>query len=503
MDKAAAEGIVLEVVNAADIQSSVEFYDGNAPIQGACPEYQNMIGVIKSLVAEGLLTMVAPADKKAQTVSSWGLTENGQACLSNGAPEAVVFGAIPEGGISAKDLAAKVGKKVSGPGSGVCMKKKWIKTENKMFVRNVETIEDEVQADMKLIAAGTPLDAKKYKDYKKRKLISEKKRKVWIIGKAEGFTLQRGGPKATDLTEELLKSGEWAKATFKPYNWDSQGSGLSFGTPHPLMKFKAEVRSVLTNMGFDEMPTNRYVESSFWNFDSLFQPQQHPARDAHDTFFLLNPVNCNHIPEEYCNRVKTTHEKGGYGSLGYRYDWKIEEAQKNILRTHTTAVSSRMLAALAQKGEFKPVRHFSIDRVFRNETVDATHLCEFHQVEGFVADRNLTLGHLLGTIKEFFERMGLEDITFKPAFNPYTEPSMEIFAYSKELKKTIEIGNSGMFRPEMLRPMGLPEDVQVIAWGLSLERPTMIKYGIKSIRSIFGPEVRLDLIRSNPICRFD
>ena len=257
-------------------------------------------------------------------------------------------------------------------------------------------------------------------------------------------------------------------------------------------------------MGFDEMPTNRYVESSFWNFDSLFQPQQHPARDAHDTFFLNTPKDCTKLPAEYMEVVKTTHENGGTtGSLGYRYDWKQEEAAKNILRTHTTAVSSRMLHALAQEKEFRPMRRFSIDRVFRNESLDSTHLAEFHQVEGFVADRNLTLGHLLGTIREFFERMGLTDITFKPAYNPYTEPSMEIFAYSKELKKTIEIGNSGMFRPEMLRPMGLPEDVQVIAWGLSLERPTMIKYGIDNIRSLFGPKVNLDLIRNNAVCRFE
>src|ERR1700722_7582083 len=99
-------------------------------------------------------------------------------------------------------------------------------------------------------------------------------------------------------------------------------------------------------MGFEEMPTNNYVESSFWNFDSLFQPQQHPARDSHDTFFLTSSATCRSLPDDYVERVKAMHEHGGAGSIGYRYDWKIEEAQKNILRTHTTAVSSRMLAAL-------------------------------------------------------------------------------------------------------------------------------------------------------------
>lgn len=93
-------------------------------------------------------------------------------------------------------------------------------------------------------------------------------------------------------------------------------------------------------MGFSEMPTNRFVESSFWNFDALFQPQSHPARDAHDTFFIKKPAACLTVPPEYCEKVKTVHSKGGYGSLGYNYDWKIEEAKKNILRTHTTAISS-------------------------------------------------------------------------------------------------------------------------------------------------------------------
>jgi len=161
-----------------------------------------------------------------------------------------------------------------------------------------------------------------------------------------------------------------------------------------------------------------------------------------------------------------------------------------------------MLYKLAQ-GPFEPKRYFSIDRVFRNESLDATHLAEFHQVEGFIADRNLTLGDLIGVIKIFFQKIGIDKVEFKPAYNPYTEPSMEIFGFSKELNKWIEVGNSGVFRPEMLRPMGLPDDVNVIAWGLSLERPTMIKYGIDNIRDLFGPKVKLDLIAKNPIARYD
>ena len=90
----------------------------------------------------------------------------------------------------------------------------------------------------------------------------------------------------------------------------------------------------------------------------------------------------------------------------YKYDWKLEEAQKNLLRTHTTAVSARMLYKLGQEEEFHPVKYFSIDRVFRNESLDATHLAEFHQIEGVVADYNLTLGDLMGLLHAFFSKMG-------------------------------------------------------------------------------------------------
>ena len=197
------------------------------------------------------------------------------------------------------------------------------------------------------------------------------------------------------------------------------------------------------------------------------------------------------------------HSHGGHGSIGYGYDWKSEEAEKLILRTHTTAVSTRMLYRLAQQKEFRPMKCFSIDRVFRNESVDATHLAEFHQVEGMIVDRGLTLGDLIGFMDIFFKKMGVENIRFKPAYNPYTEPSMEIFSYHAGLGKWVEVGNSGMFRPEMLIPLGLPEDVRVIAWGLSLERPTMIKYGISNIRELLGHKIDLSMIQSNPICRLE
>ena len=155
----------------------------------------------------------------------------------------------------------------------------------------------------------------------------------------------------------------------------------------------------------DVLPTNQFVESSFWNFDALFQPQSHPARDAQDTFFISDPASTLTVPEDYLQDVAKIHSEGGFGSFGYGYQWDRREAMKNILRTHTTAVSTKELYKAAKNPEgFKPMKCFSIDRVFRNETMDATHLAEFHQVELFVADRNLNLGHLIGMINDFFAK---------------------------------------------------------------------------------------------------
>jgi len=307
----------------------------------------------------------------------------------------------------------------------------------------------------------------------------------------------------TDITREMLLSGSWQISTFRPANLNADGIPPQGGHLHPLLKVRKEFRSIFLELGYEEMPTNNFVESSFWNFDALFQPQSHPARDAHDTFFLSDPAETLIIPQDYLERVQEMHERGGHGSIGWRYNWQESEARKNILRTHTTAVSSRMLYRLAQQPVFSPKKYFSIDRVYRNETLDQTHLAEFHQIEGLVADYNLSLAHLIGAIKQFFERYGVKNLKFKPAYNPYTEPSLEIFGYHPGLKKWVEIGNSGMFRPEMLLPMGLPPDVRVIAWGLSLERPTMIKYKINNIRDLLGHKVDIASIKRSPICRFD
>lgn len=355
-------------------------------------------------------------------------------------------------------------------------------------------------------------DNKAVADLKKRKLVVTKRVLSFRVAKGPKFGNEMIKEEA-DLTVDMLTSGAWKTCKLKPYNFKAMGATASTGALHPLNKVRHEFRQIFFELGFEEMPTNKFVETGFWNFDALFVPQQHPARDLQDTFYLSDPAKAdrprpdpgmaervkNH--DQYWDNVKEVHEKGKYGSIGYRYPFKDEESLKLVLRTHTTAISTSILHQLA--ADPRPARYFSIDRVFRNETVDATHLAEFHQVEGVIADYGLTLGGLIGFMEVFFAKMGIHKLRFKPAYNPYTEPSMEIFGYHDGLAKWVEIGNSGMFRPEMLLSMGLPPDMRVYGWGLSLERPTMIKYGVKNIRELLGHKVDLNFIENNAAVRLD
>lgn len=480
---------VLEYLDKNDtIANSLEFLKNPS-------DHDTLVGILSSLVAHSYII------RKPMKQLKITLTKEGENYRDNGSPEAQVHAFIGEGITKASLFKSKLAK-VAKIGFSQCMKHKWAKIDKAtgLIHTSVEKIEDTVQVNLQKISQNETIGKSEMDPLKKRKLITTKTFSVWKITKGPKFSTELKKPEG-DLTTEMIRNGSWETLEFKDYDFQTKGDMPTIGCLHPLQKVRFQFRQILLEMGFEEMPTFRFVESSFWNFDALFQPQQHPARDAHDTFFVKSPKETLSIPMDYCEKVKKVHESGGYGSIGYRYDWKLDETKKNILRTHTTAISSQMLYKLAQ-GEFKPKRYFSIDRVFRNESLDATHLAEFHQVEGLIADRGLTLGDLIGVIKTFFHKIGIDQVQFKPAYNPYTEPSMEIFGFSKQLNKWMEIGNSGMFRPEMLRPMGLPEDVRVIAWGLGLERPTMIKYGIRNIRDLFGPKVRLDIIRSNPIARY-
>lgn len=482
-------------------ESSVNSYEFS---HRANIDHQVIVGAIKSLLVLGEVI-----DAQQLQTDNWELTVEGQDVVSNGSYEARLWGEVDAiQGTLQQELMNKVPNSTIGFNKAmacgwICIGK-GIDGELRVF-RKVESITDTTRVllcQLSVVLNDTAY-AEQLKELKKRKLIDKSVIKHYVVTKGSHFTVDIDRLES-ELTSEMIQSGSWKSMRFKAYNFDAQGPPIDSGHLHPLMKVRAEIREIFLEMGFTEMPTNNFVESSFWNFDALFQPQQHPARDCHDTFFLKDPMYSRDFPLDFAEKVKAVHENGGdTGSIGYKYNWRIEEAEKNILRTHTTAISARMLYHLGQQKTFTPAKYFSIDRVFRNEAVDATHLAEFHQIEGLVADYNLTLGDLMGSLHNFFSKMGITTLRFKPAYNPYTEPSMEVFSYHSGLKKWVEVGNSGVFRPEMLVPMGLPKDVCVIAWGLSLERPTMIKYGIDNIRDLVGHKVNLQMVCNNPLCRLE
>lgn len=289
------------------------------------------------------------------------------------------------------------------------------------------------------------------------------------------------------LTPPLLASGEWKKGAFKSYDVRAGVEPRFAGRIHPLRNVILDTRRIMVEMGFSEM-AGPLVESAFWNMDSMFIPQDHPAREVQDTFYLPGKAA---LPDaDLVKRVKALHEHGGKtGSKGFGYEWDPKIAMQLLLRTHTTATTFRELA----KNPQSPQKKFAIGRIFRNEAIDATHLAEFHQVEGFIVGEGLTLRHLMGVIQEFYAKLGLTKIKFKPTYNPYTEPSMEALAFHPGLNKWVEIINSGMFRKESLAPYGI--HVPVIAWGFGLERLALFVHQKQTLREIMGPEVDLDWIR--------
>ncbi len=294
------------------------------------------------------------------------------------------------------------------------------------------------------------------------------------------------------LTSNIIKKNSWKGKKFRRFDILSPVPQVYGGRKHALIFVIDKIRRVFLEMGFKEM-TGPWVETAFWDMDSMFIPQDHPAREIQDTFYL--PYK-GEIDKKLAKKISEIHENGGStGSKGYGYKWDPEIAKQLLLRTHTTAVTYRTFS----KGIKIPCKYFCVGRIFRNEALDSTHLPEFHQVEGFIADKDLNLRDLMGYIKEFYKRMGIEKIKFRPVYNPYTEPSMEAVGYSEETGQWLELINSGIFRPEALEPYGIK--VPVIAWGLGVERLAMFLLKKGNIRELIG-SCNLDWLRKYKVPKF-
>jgi phenylalanyl-tRNA synthetase alpha chain len=288
-------------------------------------------------------------------------------------------------------------------------------------------------------------------------------------------------PIITKITPELILSRSWANAEFKKYDLNERFFRLYPGRIHPLREVIREIREVFVSMGFEEAH-GPLVEVAFKNFDMLFQPQDHPARDMQDTFYIMSPEYGElSYPRRLIYRVKRTHEDGWRtGSSGWRSRWNITEAKRLVLRTHTTSVSIEKVYEIGER----PAKIFSIGRVFRNETVDYKHLAEFMQIDGIVINKKANLRELMGIIKEFYSKLGFKEVKFWPSYFPYTEPSIQPSIYVNKWGKWLELGGAGIFRPEVTIPLGVKWPV--LAWGLGIERLLMIRYNIDDIRLIYN-----------------
>ncbi|MGC8975516.1 MAG: phenylalanine--tRNA ligase subunit alpha, partial [Thermoprotei archaeon] len=288
----------------------------------------------------------------------------------------------------------------------------------------------------------------------------------------------------TNLTSEDLVTGAWRRAIFKEFD---VGIEVPTRTPkirHPYTLFMRYVKEILVEMGFEEV-RGPYVESCLWNFDALFVPQYHPSRKETDVYYVSN-ARAEVKEVEVLERTKLVHSKV------WKYSWRDDVARLTVLRTHTTPVSLRTIYERGA-GEY---RVFSFDRVFRPDTPDPTHLMEFHQLEGIIVGKKVTFMELLGFFKELAKRLGMEEVKFRPAYFPFTEPSVEGFVKHPKLG-WIEVFPGGMFRPEVLASVALPLDYKVAAWGIGIDRLAMIVLGFDDIRNLYSCD--LDIIESTRI----
>ena len=286
------------------------------------------------------------------------------------------------------------------------------------------------------------------------------------------------------ITSEILNTGKWKNERFAEIDVTSPVRTYSIGRTHPLTEVINEIREIFVSMGFSEIEGST-IQSCFWNFDVLFTPQDHPARDMQDTFYLSN-LTVEDIDPIISNKVSNFHK------TEWNYDWNLEKSKKTVLRTHTTPVTIKYLS----ENKLNYGRIFSIGRVFRNEKMSYKHLMEFHQIEGIVIGETINLRDLMGLQKQFYSKLGLDKVKFWPTYFPYTEPSLQSMVYIDKLGKWVELFGMGMFRPEVTQSVGIFNNV--LAWGGGLERIAMIRYGLSDVRELY--DNKLSWLRMQPIC---
>jgi len=437
------------------------------------------------------------------------ITEEGEIVLQKGLPENQVLIFLVENGseISLKDLVAetKLSKQAVNAALGQ-LRRAGLITINKGLISlksKKDRIHSELEEALTKIKENNSLEIEKsIRDTLiKRKLISLKERQQTYVKLSEYGVKSKNKIVVKELVSKLtpddIRTGKWKSLELKEYKISTQPKSIPLGRKHPYILFLEEVKLTLVGLGFSEM-RGPLVESEFWNFDALFQAQDHPAREWSDVYTIKDPedptkVLHGKLPKDnnLVEAVKKVHETGEpVNSRGWRYKWNPEKASRLLLRPQGTAISARTLYNLKI-----PSKWFSIARCYRPDSVDATHLSEFNQLEGIVCDPTITFRDLLGILKTFAETVaGATKVRFKPDYYPFTSPSVELSALHPELGY-IEFGGAGIFRPEVTAPFNISHPV--IAWGLGVDRLYMVKRGINDIRDLFTQ--KLDWLRSVPL----
>lgn len=457
---------------------------------------KSVMSAAGSLASKNIIEVEKDVEEK------FSLTENGKKYAKIGLPERRILNELKEKKeLAMKDLAKidDIDKKEANISIGWLVRKNWAKIDKGVlhitdFGEGFDKLGDDESLLETLVKNGK-LSQKKFNEDMLKGLSALKDRKNLISNEKitshsfkltdlgheildTGFTIVE---EATQLTHEQLKDGSYAKLRYRPYDINAEYPLFFPGKEHPLRRIIQEIREIFLNLGFTEAK-GEYLESAFWNFDSLFQPQDHAAREMQDTFYVKNPLTCDLPDASLVERVAKTHEDGGNtNSEGWHYDWDEDIARQSVLRTHTTGISTQALANWDL-----PIKMFSVGRVFRRETFDYKHLPEFHQVEGLVAAPGINYQNLLGTLKEFYKKLGFE-VRFRPAYFPYTYLSTECEIYLEEKESWIELGGCGMFRPEVLEPLGVK--VPALAFGLGIERLAMIRYDLSDIRMLYKSDI--------------
>ncbi|MCZ7395131.1 MAG: phenylalanine--tRNA ligase subunit alpha [Candidatus Methanoperedens sp.] len=420
------------------------------------------------------------------------LTKEGEEYAQKGLPERQVINSITAT-ISISEFKKKFPPQMAGIALGWLRRKNWARIEGEMLIPEgaAETGDDEnILAKLKKAPSSEIGD--EVRELIKRNLVGKTEKKTRIVAITEkGKALAAAGliieEEIAQLTPTIITTGAWKTAKIRQYNIRTPVKPVYGAKLHPYQRLINEMRSIFLEMGFTEIKGD-IVQSSFWNFDALFQPQDHPAREMQDTFHLA--TECD-IPEEYIAPVKEMHEKGGGISRGWGGEWSEDVARKQVLRTHTTAVTIKYLADHPEP----PVKAFCIDRAYRREAIDPTHTPEFEQLEGVVMDKGVSFKNLLGCLTEFYHRMGFDEVRFRPGYFPYTEPSVEPEVYIESMGRWVELGGAGVFRKEVTLPLGIK--YPVLAWGLGVSRVAMLRLGLKDLRELYQSDI--DWLRKSTV----